>query len=334
MQSIHPYRLSPGDTIGIVSPSGPVAAFCPRRLKRGIEELEKRGFRVKLGKHVSERRKYVAGTIEQRLEDLHAMFADSEVKAVISTIGGLNANQLLDGIDYDLIKANPKIFMGFSDITVLLNAVHAKTGLTTYLGPALLPQFGEFGGTLPFTWSYMEKIFMGTDDVRIEASKEWTDELTMWDKEDDRPRVMKPNPGIRTLKPGNCFGRIVGGNVGAFLLLAGTPYMPDLEGKILLAEEDEVETPSSVDRLFTHLRAIGTFGKISGLLVGRFHSKVGFTEENSVDDIILTATRGYDFPILTDLDFGHTDPMITFPIGGQCSVDASSKQVVLSDFIQ
>lgn len=333
MHSIHPHRLQPGDTIGIVSPSGPVAAFCPRRLKRGVEELEKHGFRVKLGKHVSERKKYVAGTIEQRLEDLHAMFADKEVKAVVSTIGGLNANQLLDGIDYKLIKANPKIFMGFSDITVLLNAVHAKTGLTTYLGPALLPQFGEFGGTLPFTWSFMEKVVMGSDDVHIEASKEWTDELTMWDKEDDRPRVMKPNPGISVLKTGTASGRLVGGNIGTLLLLAGTEYMPDLEGAILIAEEDEVETPSSIDRLFTHLRSIGAFSKINGMLVGRFNSKVGFTPENLVDDIILTATRGYDFPVLTGLDFSHTDPMVTMPIGGQCAMDASSKEVVLSDFI-
>ncbi len=151
---IFPERLQKGDKIGIVSPSSPVAAFCPKRLQRGVGELEKRGFTVKLGKHVLEHYKHTAGTVQQRIEDLHAMFADDEVKAIVCTIGGLNSNQLLEFLDYDLIQKHPKIFMGFSDITALLNAVYAKTGLVTYLGPALLPQFGEYGGTLPYTWGY------------------------------------------------------------------------------------------------------------------------------------------------------------------------------------
>lgn len=334
MTTIYPATLAKGDAIGIVSPSSPVAAFCPRRLQRGVEELQKRGFKVKLGKHVSERYKHTAGTVQQRVEDIHAMFIDEEVKAIVCTIGGLNSNQLLEHLDYDLIKAHPKIFMGFSDITALLNAVHAKTGLVTFLGPALLPQFAEFGGTLPYTWEYFEKTVMTGGEIKIETSKEWTDEFTPWDKEDNRPRVMKPNDGIKMLKPGKASGIMVGGNIGTLLLLNGTPYMPSLQDVILCVEEDEVETPATIDRFFTQLRHIDAFSKVKGMLIGRFNSKVGFKKEDSLEDIVLDATKGYDFPILYDLDFSHTDPMITIPLGGKCDMDAESKSIVFSSSIR
>lgn len=330
---IKPARLQEGDTIGIIAPSAPVAAFCPGRLQRGVTELKKQGFKVKLGKHVTERYKHTAGTIQQRTEDFHAMFGDDEVKAIICTIGGYNSNQLLEYLEYGLIKQHPKIFIGYSDITALLNAIYAKTGLVTYLGPALLPQFGEYGGTLPYTWEYFKKTLMENDDITVEASRQWTDEFTPWDKEDNRPREMRPNDGIKTLKPGAVSGPVVGGNLGTFLLLNGTPYMPDVEGTILCVEEDEVESPSTVDRFFTQLRHIGTFEKIKGMIIGRFHSKVSFNEKDSLEDIIEEATKGYDLPILYDLDFGHTDPMITIPIGGQCQLDAASRKITFSSFI-
>lgn len=331
---LYPAKLNKGDTIGVISPSSPVAAFCPRRLQRGVEELENHGFRVKLGKHTSERYKHTAGTIRQRIEDLHTMFADDAVKAIFCTIGGLNSNQLLEHIDYSLIKAHPKIFMGFSDITALLNAIYTKTGLVTYLGPAILPQFGEFGGMLPFTWEYLEKVLMNTNNVRIMPSEEWTDEFTPWDKEDNRPRVMKPNDGIKILKSGNASGIMVGGNIGTFLLLNGTTYIPSLKDVILCVEEDEVETPATIDRFFIQLRHIGAFSKIKGMLIGRFNSKVGFKKEDALEEIVLAATEGFDFPILYDLDFSHTDPMITIPIGGRCEMNAGEKSVVFSSFIR
>lgn len=334
MPTIYPSKLVKGDTIGIVSPSSPVAAFCPRRLDRGVKELEMRGFQVTLGRYVSERYKHTAGTVQQRIEDLHEMFMNDEIKAIICTIGGLNSNQLLEHLDYDLIKAHPKIFMGFSDITALLNAIYAKTGLVTFLGPAVLPQFGEFGGTMAYTWEYFEKALLLGGEVKVEESKEWTDEFTPWDKEDDRQRVMKPNEGIKILKSGKASGTMVGGNIGTFLLLNGTSYMPNLQDVILCIEEDEVETPATIDRFFMQLRHIGVFEKIKGMLIGRFNDKVGFKKEDSLEDIVLAATDGYNFPILYDLDFSHTDPMITIPLGGKCDMDTADKSIVFSSFIQ
>lgn len=262
------------------------------------------------------------------------MFADDEIKAILCTIGGYNSNQLLEFLDYKLLRQHLKVFVGYSDITALLNAIYTKTGLVTYLGPAVLPQFGEYGEMLPYTWEYFEKVLMQTDDVRITASKQWTDEFTPWDKEDNRPRVMKPNGGIKILKPGVASGALIGGNLGTLLLLQGTPYIPTLQDAILFVEEDEVETSATVDRFFTQLRHIGAFSKIKGMLIGRFNSKVGFTREDSLEDIVRIATEGYDFPILYNLDFGHTDPMLTIPIGGYCKMDTSAKRITFSSFIK
>lgn len=327
---IYPPKLKKGDTIGIVSPSAPVAAFCPNRLQRGVQELEKHGFQVKLGKHVSARYKHMAGTVQQRIEDIHSMFTDNEVKAIFCTIGGHNSNQLLEFLDYDLIEQHPKIFMGYSDITVLLNAVYKKTCLITYLGPTILPQFGEHGGILPYTWEYFQKALMQTEDISISASQQWTDEFTSWDKEDNRPRFMKPNEGIKILKSGTASGTLIGGNLGTLLLLNGTPYMPDLQDTILCVEEDEVETPATIDRYFTQLRQIGALSKINGMLIGRFNGKVGFKKDDSLEDIVLSATEKYDFPVFYDLDFGHTDPILTIPIGGRCEISAADSLVSIS----
>lgn len=261
------------------------------------------------------------------------MFDDDEVKAIVCTIGGHNSNQLLEFLDYELIKQHTKIFVGYSDITALLNAIYAKTGLVTYLGPALLPQFGEYGGTLTYTWDYFEKMLMQNGDVEVEPSQQWTDEFTAWEKDDNRQRETKLNQGIKTLKPGAATGTVIGGNLGAFLSLSGTSFMTNLERAIFCIEEDEVESPATVDRLFTQLRHIGAFKKISGMFIGRFHSKVGFSEKDPLEDVVLAATEGYDFPILYDLDFGHTDPMITIPIGGQCKLDVTNKKLTFSSFI-
>lgn len=322
MNLIRPARLRQGDTVGIVSPASPVAALCPRRLQRGIDELKHMGFNVIVGKHVSERTGHTAGTIEQRLHDLQEMFLNPDVRCIIATIGGYNSHQLLDQIDFDLIAEHPKILMGYSDITSLLVAAHHMTGLTTFMGPAILPQFGEFGGLLDYTRRSFEAVLMMPDPPGvIPASAAWTDESLLWDEEDNRPRQMKPNSGLRVLKTGQATGPILAGNAGTLLLLAGTPYFPDLEGKILCLEDDESETPATIDRYFTQLRQMGVFSRISGLVLGRFHSKVPFTDEDSLEQILLTATRGYSFPIVTGADFGHTDPMMVLPNGIMATLD-------------
>ncbi|HEY8346718.1 MAG TPA: LD-carboxypeptidase [Symbiobacteriaceae bacterium] len=208
MQLIRPPRLQPGDLIGIVSPSSPVAHVVPRRLKRGMAELERLGFRVRLGRHATAKHGHTAGTIADRVADLHEMFADPEVKGIITTIGGYNSNQLLDQLDYDLIAANPKVFMGYSDITALHMGIHVRAGLFTFLGPAVLPQFGEAGGLMPYIRQSFQRTVCTTSPVgELEPSPETVAETLRWDEEDDRPRRTTRNPGPRPLRSGVARGR-------------------------------------------------------------------------------------------------------------------------------
>ncbi len=176
-----PINLKPGDTVGIVSPSSPVAGLCPRRLDRGVKYLELLGYKVLKGKNVSKVDGFTAGTIQERVEDLHAMFANSEVKAIIATIGGYNANDLLDKLDYKMIsKNNQKILIGYSDITILLHALYKKSGVKGIMGPMVLPQFAEFPKMQKFTklsFSYVAAN-LGTGKMyKLPAAEEFTEEM-------------------------------------------------------------------------------------------------------------------------------------------------------------
>ncbi|MFZ3589500.1 S66 family peptidase [Bacillus sp. DJP31] len=323
---IIPNKLKPGDTIGIISPSSGIASLCPKRLERGIQTLREMNFEVVLGKNTTARQHYMAGTIEQRLEDLHEMFSNPDVKAIITTIGGTCSHQLLDEIDYELIARNPKVFMGYSDITALHTAIHKKTGLVTYLGPAILPQFGEFNGLIDYTREYFQKTLLEKNHVSIKSSPYRIVESLMWDTEDTRVRQKEQNSGLKILKTGSAEGHIVAGNVCTLLLLAGTQYFPDMTGAILCIEGSEGENPSTIDRYFTQLRHMGVYDKISGLLIGRFHPKVGFGDDHDnglLQNILQTTTRGYTFPIVYNADFGHTDPMFILPNGIEALLKAS-----------
>ncbi len=324
MNVVRPRRLQVGDTIGIVSPASPIAAFCPRRLERGVAELKRLGFNVIVGDHARTRTGHTAGTIEQRLQDLHEMFENPAVRCIITTIGGYNAHQLLEEMNFDLIARNPKIIMGYSDITSILASVHHMTNLVTFMGPAILPQFGEFGGMLSYTKDRFTEALMTPGSAGlIPTSTLWTDEMLLWDEEDNRDRHMKPNGGLKILKHGRAMGPILAANTGTLLLLSGTRYFPNVVGRILCLEDDETETPATIDRYFTHLRQMGVFGQIAGLVIGRFHSKVPFSEEDSLEQLLSTATRGYDFPIVINADFGHTDPMMVLPNGVQAMLEAT-----------
>lgn len=319
-----PPRLQKGDKIAIVSPASAVAAYVPRRLARGIATLEKMGFEVVLMPNATAVHSHTAGTIGERLQDLHMAFADPSIKAIISTIGGFNSHQLLDELDYELIRNNPKIFVGYSDITALFAGIYQQTGLTTFVGPALLTQFGQFDGLDPYTEESFTRTFMQTEPIgRIEASEEWTDEILRWDVADDRRREHQVNAGYTIVKTGVAEGPILTGNTGTLLLLAGTPYLPSFDDVVLMLEDDETETPETIDRYFTQLRHIGAYDKIAALVVGRFPSKVDFDPEFSLKDIILRATRGYNFPIVLDADFGHTDPVATLANGIQIRVEVT-----------
>lgn len=317
MTLIKPSKLFWGDTVGIVSPASPIAALCPKRFQRGIRCLEEMGFKVVLGDHSLKHTGHTAGTIEDRRSDLHAMYRNPDVKVIITTIGGYNSHQLLDELDYDLIRDNPKILMGYSDITALHLGIFSQTGMVTYLGPAILPQFGEFGGLFEYTRHRFEDVLMNAahDWQTVPPSETWTDESLEWDVNDHRKRILQAATGWKILKRGEACGRIIAGNMSTLLLLAETPYLPDMTGAILCVEDSEATNLATVDRYLTQMRQIGVYARISALIVGRFPNKVGFSKEDPLDAMLTIATRGYSFPVVYDFDFGHTDPMMILANG-------------------
>jgi muramoyltetrapeptide carboxypeptidase len=316
-----PGKLRPGDRIGIISPSAPVGAY-PRRVARGLENLRALGFEPVLGRHALSVRGHLAGSVVERLDDLHSMFADRSIKAIVATTGGFNANQLLEAIDWDLIAGNPKIFLGYSDITVLLVAIWTRTGLCTVVGPSLLPQFGEIDGLHPYTAASFRRTLMSAAPVQaISPARESIVERLYWDAEDDRPRQRQPHPGPRVLRAGTVHGPLIAANIGTMLTLAGTYLWPRFDGALLFLEEDEVESPGTIDRMLTHLRQIGVFDRIAGLAFGRFHPDVGLNA-SALDEIVFRAVQGSRFPIVADLDFGHVDPMFLLPLGVRAEIDA------------
>lgn len=244
---------------------------------------------------------------------------------IISTVGGSNSSQLLEYIDYNSIITNPKIIIGYSDFTSVLTAITVKTDLVTYYGPALLPQFGEFEGINPYTLNYFKKnLCENISNFEVKPSKYWTEEFLAWDKEDTKPKKYNKNKGYKLLKTGIGEGIIVGGNMGTLLSLAGTSYFPDFNNKILFLEDDPDETPGTIDRYLTQFRHFKIFEKINGLVLGRFHTNVNFCKDYPLEKIILEATKGYQFPIILDVDFGHTEPMITIPLGNQAKIIAQN----------
>jgi muramoyltetrapeptide carboxypeptidase len=327
---LRPPALCAGDTVGIVSPASPVASFVPRRLARGAAELERRGLHVRLGEYASARTGHTAGTIEQRLADLHAFFADDEVRAVVCTIGGYNSHALLEGLDFDLIAAHPKVFCGFSDITALHAGIHTRTGLVTFYGPALLPDWAEFGGLPEYTWEQWQRVAMRTEAAgEIPISATWTAEVTRWDEADDRLRVLQPNPGVRTIRGGVAEGRLAPVHASTLLLLAGTPWWPQLDGAVLAVEFAEEDAEAGfVDRFFTQLRHLGTYGRLAGVAIGRHHP-AGALSEDALGEIVVRATRGCDLPVAAGFDFGHTEPRCTLPWGVRARLDADAPSLAL-----
>lgn len=327
MKIVKPAKLSSGDIVGIASPASPVAALCPRRLQRGIACLEDMGFQVIQGEHTSALTGHTAGTIEDRASDLHALYRNPDVKAIIPTIGGYNSHQLLDELDFDLIAQNPKILLGYSDVTALQLGIFSRTGVVTYQGPALLPQFGECGGLLTYTRESFTNVLMvpTPHGYTMRPSETWTEEDLQWDLEDSRARVLQASTGWKVLKRGQASGRIIAGNMSTLLLLAGTPYWPDMSGAILCVEDDETTNVATVDRYLTQLRQMGVYRHISALVVGRFPSATGFSKDDPLEAVLTIATRGYSFPVVYDVDFGHTDPMLILANGVLVSLEADHR---------
>lgn len=327
-KKILPPRLERNKLIGIIAPADPVAGVCSEDvIQRGYAYLKSKGFSVAEGRSVKLfTQKHTAGTALFRVEDIHDLIKREDIGCIMAFWGGFNTNQLLDKLDYDLIKANPKIFIGYSDVTALTTAITTKTGLVTFSGPGVI----SFAKPEPFkyTWDYFEKICIEPQDsLEIKASSEYADDLYFL-REDNNHRIKKRNDGIKVFAHGKTTGEIVAGNLQTLLILNGTEYLPDMKGKILFVEEDETSTPAHVDRFIYQCKQLGWFDQIDGLIFGRFTEQSNFSPEDSFEDILNEHLSEATFPVLYNADFGHSDPLITIPNGGIASVDTEKKEII------
>jgi len=310
--------LQKGDTVRVITPARSLALpWMNDELKRlARERLEALGLVVTFGKYVNEMDVFQSTTVEHRVEDLHDAFADPSVKLILTVIGGYNSNQLLRHLDYDLLRKNPKRLCGFSDITALANAIHAKTGLVTYSGP----HFFNFGQKLGFEYTQdaFVRCHFESAPFQLEPSDQYVDGY--WAANQDNPGFL-PNKGWFVLNEGEASGTIIGGHLGTLCLLFGTEYLPRPEGDIILfIEEDGEDKDVTFDRNLQSLLHQPWFSQVRALIVGRCRADSGTTDEKLRMILAKPELRG--IPLIANVDFGHTTPLITFPIGGKAQVEA------------
>jgi len=271
---IKPRKIKKGVHIRIIAPARSLKLLSETTIKEASDRLEGLGFKLSFGKHVSEIDEFNSSSIESRIEDLHDAFADKTVDAILTVIGGYNSNQLLQYIDYELIAQNPKIICGFSDVTVLANAITAKTGMITYLGP----HFSSWGMKYGFEHSLenFAKCCMEEIPFDLLPSKEWSDDPWYIDQE---KRDFITNDGYWILNPGHAIGSVVGGHVRCLNALQGTQYWPGLDDTILIFEEDAEISPPLFDRQLQSLVHQLDFNGVKGILIGRFQKETKMTRE-------------------------------------------------------
>jgi len=319
---IIPPKLKKDDTVRVIAPARSLGMSWIQEVKeKAIIKFEAIGLKLTFGKHVNEINEFDSSLIESRIEDLHDAFRDENVKLIITVIGGFNSNQLLKYIDYNLIKNNPKIICGYSDITALANAIYAKSGLITYSGP----HFFNFGDekSFDYTLEYFKKCFFQTEPYEIIPSSKWSDDRWINDQEN---RTFVNNKGFLVINDGNVSGTIVGANLCTLNLLQGTDFMPRLQDTILFIEDDYESLSHTFDRDLQSLIHQPGFDKVKGIVIGRFQNKSNMTDDLLIK-IIKTKQELNNLPVIANADFGHTTPMITFPIGGIVEIKANKNKI-------
>ncbi|WP_028526117.1 S66 peptidase family protein [Runella limosa] len=302
--TLKPARLKAGDTVGLVCPAAP--AYSKQTVQVIVESMQALGFKVKFGKRMWERYGYLAGKDADRAADLNDMFADPSVQAIICVHGGWGCARLLPLLDYDTIKKNPKVLLGYSDVTALLLGIYSQTGLVTFHGPVGAVSWNEF------TVGYLKKVLIEGEAVRYENPKVVGDNLT---QVADR---------IDTIVAGKAKGRLLGGNLTVLSHLLGSPYVPDWKGSLFFCEDVD-EAPYRVDRMLTQLKLSGIFDEMSGFIFGKCTecepgngSYGSLTLEDLWSDHLQPAQK----PAFSGSMIGHIRQKFTIPVGIEAEMDA------------
>lgn len=321
-------RIQPGSTVVVWSPASQSSRRYPRRLERGLAWL-RAAFDVEVRVDLTDPDATPTERAAGNARILHAAATDPGVSALVATSGGWTSVGLLDELDWDLVASYPIAYLGSSDLTVLLNAVTSRAGITTYLAPMVLTVLAEYGGPDALTvTSLRDHLEPGQDgNASTIFAADWSDELLEWEERDDRPRTRRSHREVpRVLRPGSGDGTLWGGSVRSLRLLAGTPYWPKPQGPHVLVLEDEGLSAEECFGLASSLRLAGALVGCRAVLVGT-HSRPRIAPDavRELDEAILDALPGV--PIVAGVAVGHTIPQITLPLGRRARVDGDSLRI-------
>lgn len=319
---IIPEKLKQGDSVRIITPSWSMGILSENTKNTANFHFLEMGLKLTFGRNVEEMDDFVSSSIKSRVEDLHDAFSDKKVKAIITVIGGFNSNQLLSYLDWKLISANPKILCGYSDITALNNAIYAKTGLVNYSGP----HYSTFGqhDYLEYTTDYFKKCLFSDKPFEIKPSFYWLDD-EWWKGE---KRVTEKNEGWLVINEGQATGTILGANLCTFNLLQGTEFFPDIKDSILFLEDDYESAAHHFDRNLQSVIHQPGFEGVKGIVIGRFQ-KASEIDSKLLIEIVKTKKELNKLPVIANVDFGHTEPKITFPIGGTVEISVGKGNSII-----
>lgn len=309
---IKPKRLSPGDTVAVIAPSSGVSA---EAFEKALANIASLGFKTKVGKFARGAVGFLSAIDKERLQDLHWAFSDPEVAGVWCVRGGSGAPRLLPDIDYDLIKRNPKVFIGYSDITALHVAIHQATGLVTFHGPVGTSEQSDYTKE-----QVLKVLTSGATNHSIKTSdynRSQTSELFK----------------TQVIVPGKCKGQLIGGNLSLLAAIAGTPYaLKDLKGKILFLE-DINEPPYKVDRLLTQLRQSTDIKQVAGVALGIFSNGDPTAEapSSSIISVFKDRLGELGVPVIYGLSFGHIRDNCTLPYGVEAELDTAAATITLTE---
>jgi muramoyltetrapeptide carboxypeptidase len=297
---LFPPRFAVGDTIGVAAPASPPEK--PEIIDETIARFVALGFKIKTGANLRKRDGYLAGTDEERASDINTLFADLEVKAIFALRGGYGSCRLLPLLDYDVIRDNPKPFVGYSDITAMQLAILVKTGLITFHGSNASSAFTE-----PNIATFQDMLVSGSRRLPGDGSG------LLFSRE-------AHGANLKTVVPGEAGGQLMGGNMTCLLRLLATPYSPYFRGAILFLE-DTGEKAYRVDGMFTHLRLVGILDQISGLVLGRF-DHTDPAEQRRIDDVLHREAKRIGVPCVSGAPIGHFPEQIVVPQGAHAVLDA------------
>ncbi|WP_237065365.1 S66 peptidase family protein [Microbulbifer guangxiensis] len=312
---LRPARLRRGMTVGLVTPAS--NAWEDEDIRFAIDVVKSLGFRVKEGEHLYQRTQYLAGPDAARAEDFNRMFADPEVDAVFCLRGGYGTPRILPMLDYGTIRQNPKVLLGYSDITALLNAIHERCGLITFHGPIAAQNFSDY------TLEEFSKVL-----VRAEAPARLGEAPPF---EGGPGRVERRNRVTR-FRGGRARGRLIGGNLTLMCSLLGTPYEPDFRDKILFLE-DVGEAPYRIDRMLTQLWLAGKLDEVNGIVFGKFTDADTSGNTFSVEHVLRERCAGLEVPVVRGLMIGHVDDQTVVPVGAMAELDGDSGALILQEAV-